>query len=273
MTRPANARSRRSTSGLYRPNGLAFDNGTLYIAELVEDFEGREDRGQSRQSAQAGRYLRRSAQRRGARLEVPRHRSRQQALFQCRRTVQYLHALAGPRAAPPHQSRRQRPGSRSRRDSQLVGMDWHPVLKAALLHRKQPRLAVGGYTGGQAQSAHPARQGQLWISVLSPRQHSGSGIRLGPLVRRIHQAGRASWGRIRPRSACASIRATCSRRNTATPSSSHGTARGTAPRSSAATSLVVSLNENGTVKSVDPFITGFIERQQLPRPPGRCAGP
>jgi hypothetical protein len=45
-------------SGLYRPNGVAFKNGTLY----VEDFQDRQDRGRHRQSAEACRDLRRSAE-------------------------------------------------------------------------------------------------------------------------------------------------------------------------------------------------------------------
>ena len=35
-TRTGNARSMSLVSGLYRPNGVAFKNGTLYIAELSQ---------------------------------------------------------------------------------------------------------------------------------------------------------------------------------------------------------------------------------------------
>ena len=67
-------------SGLYRPNGIAFKDGTLYIAELskvskidkVEDNPG--------QPAEADRDLRQAAEGRSPWLEVHRHRSRQQAL-------------------------------------------------------------------------------------------------------------------------------------------------------------------------------------------------
>jgi hypothetical protein len=55
------------------------------------------------------------------------------------------------------------------------------------------------------------------------------------------------WGCIQPRSACGSTPATCSRRNTAMPSWSRATAHGIG-----GDIAVVSLNENGTVKSVDP---------------------
>ena len=103
-------------SGLYRPNGVAFKNGTLYIAELSTDLEDRRHRGQARQSAQAHRRLQRSAEGRGARLEVSGHRTRQQALFRGRPALQQLHAVRQARAVAPDQSRRQRDGSdRARR--------------------------------------------------------------------------------------------------------------------------------------------------------------
>ena len=74
------ARGQDLASGLYRPNGVAFQNGTLYIAELSKISQDREDRGQSRQSAEADRDLRQPAEGRSPRLEVHRHRTRQQAL-------------------------------------------------------------------------------------------------------------------------------------------------------------------------------------------------
>jgi glucose/arabinose dehydrogenase len=66
--------------GLYRPNGLAYHKGTLYIAELsqISKIENIEN---PRQSPKTHRDLFRSTQGRGAWLEVHRHRSRQQAVF------------------------------------------------------------------------------------------------------------------------------------------------------------------------------------------------
>ena len=49
-------------SGLYRPNGVAFHNGTLYIAELSKISQDRQDRGQSRQPAEADGDLRQPAE-------------------------------------------------------------------------------------------------------------------------------------------------------------------------------------------------------------------
>ena len=54
----------------------------------------------------------------------------------------------------------------------IVGMDWHPTLKQL---RERPRLAVGGHTGGQAQSRHPARQGSFRLSLLPSGQLHRSG--------------------------------------------------------------------------------------------------
>jgi hypothetical protein len=64
-------------SGLYRPNGVAFKNGTLYIAELSRD---RQRRRRPRQSAEADPDLRQAAQGRSPWLEVHCHRAGQQAL-------------------------------------------------------------------------------------------------------------------------------------------------------------------------------------------------
>jgi glucose/arabinose dehydrogenase len=82
-------------SGLDRPNGLAFQNGTLYITEgtKVSKLEKIED------------SLRRPAQSSVARLEVHGHRPGQQALHERRRAVQYLHPARGKRADPAHQPR------------------------------------------------------------------------------------------------------------------------------------------------------------------------
>ena len=73
-------------SGLYRPNGVAFKNGTLYIAELSQISKIEKHRRQTRQSAEADRDPRRPAEGRSARLEVSGHRARQQALFRDRRS-------------------------------------------------------------------------------------------------------------------------------------------------------------------------------------------
>ena len=69
----------------------------------------------------------------------------------------------------------------------------------------------------------------------------------------------ACWARIRLRSACGSIPAACSPRPTRTPSSSPATARGTGRRRVGGDVVVAKLNKDGTVKSTEPFLTGFLE--------------
>ncbi len=73
-------------------------------------------------------------------------------------------------------------------------------------------------------------------------------------------ARRACSGRIRPRSACGSTRARNSRRPTGTRPSSPGTGPGTARPSSAATWVVARPGPDGKVASVEPFLTGFLLR-------------
>ena len=110
-----------------------------------QDLEGREDRGQPRQSAEAGRYLRRSAEAtsRTAGSSSPSAPTTSFISMSARR------AISACRPDAHAQIRRiNLDGSSAevvaRGIRKIVGMDWHPVLEAALLHREQPRLAVGG---------------------------------------------------------------------------------------------------------------------------------
>ena len=92
-------------TGLYRPNGIALHKGTLYIAELYADLQDREDRGQSRQSAQAHRHPGRSAEGRAARLEISHRRPRREALLPDWRPLQHLPAAGAARQDLPCRSR------------------------------------------------------------------------------------------------------------------------------------------------------------------------
>ncbi len=115
-------------SGLDRPNGVAFKNGTLYIAEgsQISKIEGIEDKLDNPPKPTA---------RPGARLEVSRHRARQQALFRCRTALQQLHPERQARAIAPDQSRRQRHrGGRARRSS-LGRLRLAPGVEGNVLHR------------------------------------------------------------------------------------------------------------------------------------------
>ena len=75
----------------------------------LPDLQDREDRGQSRQPAEADRHPGRSAEGRAARLEIPHRRPRREALFPGRRALQHLHALGAARQDLPRRTRRQGP--------------------------------------------------------------------------------------------------------------------------------------------------------------------
>src|ERR1700745_1402627 len=99
-------------SGLYRPNGIVLHKGTLYIAELSQISKIENRRSPALHPAEADRHLQRSAQRRGARLEISHDRARREALFPGWRAVQHLHAVRPPRQDLPSPFGGQRPGSR-----------------------------------------------------------------------------------------------------------------------------------------------------------------
>ena len=183
-------------SGLYRPNGIAFKDGTLYIAELskvskidkVEDNPG--------QPAEADRDLRQAAKGRGPWLEVHRHRPRQQALRSGRPARQQRAARRRARPDPPDESRRlrrrsDRPGRPQYRRLRLESRD-----QAALLHRQRPRLDVGRRARGRAQPHHQGRRA-FRRALLPAGQYRRSRIRLGQILQRIHRARRPAGSAFR----------------------------------------------------------------------------
>ena len=123
----------------------------------VEDLQDREDRGQSRQSAEADGDLRRPAEGRAARLEIHRHRAGQQALYSGRPALQQLPAARHAWADPPHQSRRQRHGGDRARRAQHGRLRLASGVEAALFHRQRTRLGVGRSARGRAQPHHQGR--------------------------------------------------------------------------------------------------------------------
>ena len=176
-------------SGMHRPNGLAFKDGTLYVAEIskVTKFEKIEDNLDNPPKGHDD--LRRSAEGRGARLEVHRHRAGQQALYSGRLALQQLPGARHARADAAHQSRRQRRGSHRARHPQNGRLRLASDLQAALLHRQQPRLGFGGLSRGRAQSHHQGRRA-FRQPVLPSGRLPRSGARLGTLVRRVREADR-----------------------------------------------------------------------------------
>src|SRR6185312_14805955 len=178
-------------SGLDRPNGLAFKNGTLYIAEgtkisKLENIENNLD------NPPKPVVIYSDLPNHVSRLEVSDDRPRQPALCQCRRAVQHLHAAAGKCPAAQHRARRQRRESRRPRHPPGRRHGLQPRQQGAVLHRKPARLAVRGRAAGQAQPAPASGHGQFRLSVLRRRRHRRSDLRLGPQLQRIHQAGRAA---------------------------------------------------------------------------------
>ncbi len=175
-------------SGLYRPNGVAFHDGTLFIAELskVSKIDKVEDN--HRQSAEADRHLRQPAEGRGARLEVHRSRARQQALRSGRTARQQRAARRRAWPDSPHQSRWHRRGSGRFRRPQQRRLRLESGKQADVFHRQRPRLDVGGCAAGRTQSPHQGRRG-FRRAVLLSGQYLRSGIRLGPFLLRLHAAG------------------------------------------------------------------------------------
>ena len=77
----------------------------------LPDLQDREDRGQSRQPAEAHRHPGRPAEGRAARLEISHRRPRREALLPGRRALQHLHAVGAARQDLSCRSRWQGPRS------------------------------------------------------------------------------------------------------------------------------------------------------------------
>ena len=132
-------------SGLHRPNGLAFKDGTLYIAELskiskIEKIEDNLDNPPSRSmiydnlpkdEAHGWKFIGIGPDNK---LYIP-------VGLPCNICPAARHACAD----PPHQSRRQRHGSRRARRAQHGRLRLASGVEGALLHRQQPRLGFGGF--------------------------------------------------------------------------------------------------------------------------------
>ena len=130
-------------SGLDRPNGLAFKDGTLYIAELskiskIEKIEDNLDNPPKpvviyddlpKDEAHGWKFIGIGPDNK---LYVP--------IGAPCNICAARHACAD----PSHQSRRQRRGSLRARCAQHGRLRLASGVEAALLHRQRPRLAVGG---------------------------------------------------------------------------------------------------------------------------------
>ena len=108
---------------------------------------------------------------------------------------------------------------------------------------------------------HVTRPGQQHFGF--PYCHQGDfadpRVRLGQVLRRLRQAGRAARARTRRRSACASTPARCSRPKYqgAIFIARHGPWNRT--KKYAADVVVAFLDKDGNVTKVEPFLTGLVE--------------
>ena len=171
-------------SGLYRPNGVAFKDGTLYIAELsqiskIEHVEDKLDKSPKpvviykdlpKDEAHGWKFM---AIGPDNKLYVEVGQPGNNVLHdkdhgQIRRlNLDGTGAEVVALRRPPH--------GRFRLESEDQG---------ALLHRQRPRLAVGRYPQRRAQPRHQGRPG-FRRAVLPSGQYSRHRIRLGPRLQAI----------------------------------------------------------------------------------------
>ena len=150
-----------------------------------------------------------------------------------RRALQHLRARPRQvRADLPHQPRRQRHGDRGARRAQHGGLRLPSQDQRAVVHRQPARLAVAR-TCRNDELNRLTKPGKDHFGY--PYCHSGiddrPGVRLGQVLRRLRQAGRAARPARRSARHALLHGRPCSRRSTAAPSSSRATGPGTAPRS------------------------------------------
>ena len=138
-----------------------------------------------------------------------------------------------------------------------VGFDWHPETKQLYftdngrdwLSEDVPEDELNRVTKVGEHFGSP---------YLPPGQHRRSGIRLGQIVQRVHQAG----GLLGPHSAALGMRFYTGNmfpkayKNVAI-IARHGSWNRT--KKFGGDIVIVKLNKDGTMKSMEPFITGFLE--------------
>ena len=172
------ARSRRSRRGLYRPNGLAFHNGTLYIAELsqISKLDKIEDNLDNPPKPTV------------IYTDLPNHQSHGWKYIGIGPDNKlYINVgppcnICVPPAATAQIRRLNLDGSGAevyaRGRAQLGRLRLASGEQATLLHRQRPRLAVGGSAGRRAQPRHQggaAFRLPLLLSGQAPRPEMGWG--------------------------------------------------------------------------------------------------
>ena len=187
-------------SGLYRPNGLAFKDGVLYIAELsriskVEKIEDNLDNPPKpvviyddlpKDEAHGWKFL----------TIGPDDKLYFQVGAPCN--------ICMPSPAHAQIRRINLDGSGAevvaRGIRQIVGMDFSPITKQLYFTENSRDWLSEDIPEEKLNRLTQPGKGQLRLPVLPPGQHCGSGIRVGSLVRRVHQADRIAgpaYGRAR----------------------------------------------------------------------------
>jgi glucose/arabinose dehydrogenase len=177
-------------SGLYRPNGVAFKNGTLYIMELsqlskIDNIEDKLDNppkptvildGLPKDEAHGWKYIAIGPDNKlYFEIGQPCNNCLPPEGYATMRRVN-LDGTGMETIAQGHPQHR-----RLRLASHVEG---------AVLHRQQPRLDVGGPPQRRAQP-HDQGRPAFRLALLLSGQPTGSGIRLGSQVRGVHASDRA----------------------------------------------------------------------------------
>ena len=257
-------------SGLYRPNGVAFKDGTLYIAELskiskIEKIEDNLDNPPKptviyddlpKDEAHGWKFIGigpttsstfRSA--RPATTAMPPEGMRRSAASTS--TAAARRRSRGACATPSAST-----GIRNRSSSTS------PTTAATGCRRTCPRTSSTASPRSASISASPfCHQG----NILDPEFGWGKSRRVRAAGRPAGPAlGRAGHAVLHRQHVPGEVQERAS--------SSPATAPGTATKKIGGDVVIVKLNKDGTVKSIEPFLTGFLEENNVYRPSGRRAG-
>ena len=158
-TRTAKREVKVLVSGLYRPNGVAFKDGTLYIAELsqISKIENVEDKLDDRRSRPSSTAICRRTRRTAGNI-WPSARTTSCISRSASRATTSLHDKNHGQLRRI-ESRRQRRRGHRLRHPQHRRVRLESAKRRALFHRQRPRLAVRGPAQRQAQPDHQARRG------------------------------------------------------------------------------------------------------------------
>ena len=210
---------KKMLKGLNAPNGVAFNKGTLYVAERhrITRYDGIEDKLDSPPEAQG-----RDRQPRSARSQAG-HFWKFLAMGPDGKL--YFNIGAPGNIVMPTLLRRRRSSASTRRPAciekiyaqrraQFGRHRLRPEDQGALVHQPRARLGRRRHARTTRCTACAQEGHELRLSVLPPGRLARSRVRQGPLVRRVRPSPRRSSARTSRRSACGSTPARCSRPST-----------------------------------------------------------